>query len=736
VFVNGLFSLLSGSGASGKLSTLAFHKVPKDQEPLLPNELQLGHFEQVLAFLTTHFRVLPLSEAVERLRHGRLPARAVSITFDDGYGEWLNGVSAVLRKYDAPATFFIVTEQLRGRALWNERILAAVRALPPFGARLPPGLEHLSSLSALIARQRLVAALVEQLTHCDLETRLGVIADLESQAIIPLHIASPFSESQVLELHRQGFEIGAHTERHPILNKCSQTAARDEIGASRERLEALTRSPVTLFAYPNGRPNVDFSPDHVRLVRECGYRAAVTTAWGVATKSTDPFLLPRFTPWSREPWRIALQLMRNMSTAARGPEWWGWRPRKQLSRSRPLRVMTVENGAGFGGAIVALEALLQGLSKANVEVYVISNYPVGRFASIPVVREHKVLSDRHINFSLYAQRLCARGEGSGIWRRVMLFGLGRLDDLVNRLPYLLALLAEIYRIRPDIIHGNNTPLSNREAIIAARVSRIAYVQHVRGPVEPGRKMSWMLDEPHAFVPVSKWLELTLLKRGVEPSRVSQIYDALPSYIAPATAANAYFRAELGLPAHATVVAMIGMLLSWKGQELFLDAVSDVIDRFPKAYFLVIGGTPEKSDLVYEQSLQRRISEMGNGKRILMTGMRDDVFRLLPEVDAVVSASLDPEPLGLVMLEAMMAGKMFIGPEHGAATEIVRHGHNGLLFRPGDHKSLAQTLEAFLLEQIPVQSIAARGQDDIRRNFHPSAQAKAFTQLLQCLMRRP
>jgi glycosyltransferase involved in cell wall biosynthesis len=246
----------------------------------------------------------------------------------------------------------------------------------------------------------------------------------------------------------------------------------------------------------------------------------------------------------------------------------------------------------------------------------------------------------------------------------------------------------------------------------------------------------MLDEPHAFVPVSKWLELTLLKRGVEPSRVRQIYDALPSYIAPATAAKAYFRAELGLPAHATVVAMIGMLLSWKGQELFLDAVSDVIDRFPEAYFLVIGGTPEKSDLVYEQSLQRRISEMGNGKRILMTGMRDDVFRLLPEVDAVVSASLDPEPLGLVMLEAMMAGKMFIGPEHGAATEIVRHGHNGLLFRPGDHKSLAQILEAFLLEQIPVQSIAARGQDDIRRNFHPSAQAKAFTQLLQCLMRRP
>jgi glycosyltransferase involved in cell wall biosynthesis/peptidoglycan/xylan/chitin deacetylase (PgdA/CDA1 family) len=731
VFINGLFSLLSGSHESGKLSTLAFHKVPNYAEPLVPNELRLDHFEQILAFLTRHFRVLPLSEAVSLLARGMLPPRSVAITFDDGYGDWLQGVSALLLKYQAHATFFIVTEQLSGLPLWNERIVAAVRAAPSTGARLPRGFEHLSDLAALPNRRRLVSALINRLTHCHLETRLATIADLESQAVIPLDIAPPFSATEVLELHRQGFEIGAHTVRHPILNNCSQKDARDEIGGSREELEAVVRSPVTLFAYPNGRPHLDFSPDHVRLVRECGYSAAVTTAWGVATRNTDAFMLPRFTPWGRVPLRIGLQLARNMLTARRGPDWWGWMPPQPSSAPRPYRIMTVENGAGFGGAVVALETLLQRMSPNDAQVHVLSNYAVGKFESIPVVCEHKVIPDRRFNFSALARRLRLNGASDSAWHRVALFVLGRLDDLVNRLPYLVALLREVRRIRPNVIHGNNTPLSNREAIVAAFIMRVPYIQHVRGPIESSGGVRWLLARPLAFIAVSKWIERSLVERGIESSRISQLYDALQPAAAGAPAeSRPYFRAELGIPADAQVITMVGMLLEWKGQQLFLDAIARLVHRFPNTYFLLIGGTPHRSDAGYEGSLRRRIEVIGAGNRVLMTGIREDVFQILREVDAVVSASLEPEPLGLVMLEAMMAGKIFIGPAHGAATELIQHGRNGLLFRACDAESLTDVLESFLSAQLPAHEIAVRGREDARRNFDQPNQAEAFTALLR------
>lgn len=313
MFVSSFFSLLSGSGHSGKLSVLAFHKVPQHADVLVPQDLCLDHFEQILIFLKRYFRVLPLSDAVKCLAKEKLPSRAVSLTFDDGYSDWHLGLTALLRRHQAPATFFITTGQLDGEALWHERITAAVRALPDEGARLPESLNYLSDLTGLPTRQRLVTTLQDTLKYYDLPSRTRAIDLLESQAVKPLDVVRPYTSEQVLELHRQGFTIGAHTVRHPILNKCSIREVREELGQSRETLEGIIKEPVEMFAYPNGRPRVDYGAEHVAMVREAGYKVAVSTARGAASSTCDFLQLPRFSPWGRSRLRMALQLSRNMT---------------------------------------------------------------------------------------------------------------------------------------------------------------------------------------------------------------------------------------------------------------------------------------------------------------------------------------------------------------------------------------------------------------------------------------
>lgn len=690
----GMLSALSPAGAHSKLTILQFHRVPALVDPLSPSEMGQVQFERILDFFMSCTRILPLGEATRALARNTLPDRAVALTFDDGYAEWIDVISPVLRARNLPATFFVTTEQLTGATMWHERINAAVRALPDLGATLPYGFGSFSDLSQFNNRIRLALELQERFKYVPLQERSIAIQALEAQATTVLERPNPFDEASVRELHNQGFEIGGHTIHHPILNQSDDAEAMREIGGSKDRLEGIIGAPVTLFAYPNGRPLRDFSTRHVEMVKTCGYAGAVITGGGVAQAGTDPFQLPRFTPWGNDPTRMALQVARNLVT----------RPTLYSTRQpvqRKPTVLFVENGSGFGGAIVALQTLLTHLPADEFDYHVVSNFPVGDFAQLPSVRSHQVIGDQFVNTRLLAQRIRALGRGR--WIRAILFVTGRLDDLVNRLPYVTRLLLHALRVRPDIIHGNNEPASNREAMFVARLLGKAYVQHLRGPTTASRHTPWLLQQPAIFIPVSRWLGDELLKGGVASAQIRQIYDAVELKASPARlpSATPSLRQELGLADDVVLVAMVGMLLAWKGQDQFIDAVSQLAPGATKTAFLVVGGTPERGDVSYAQGLATQVAQQGLTDRVFFTGHRSDLAALLPQINVVVSASIEPEPLGLVMLEAMVNGAVFVGPAHGAATEVVTDGENGFLFEPRSAASMSLKLgQAIAASQHP------------------------------------
>ena len=105
------------------------------------------------------------------------------------------------------------------------------------------------------------------------------------------------SAPQVKELIRRGIDVGAHTVSHPILTRVDDVTARREILASKATLEEVTGAPVELFAYPNGQPQRDYLRRHVDMVREAGFSAAVSSAWGACHAGSDRFQLPRMKPW-------------------------------------------------------------------------------------------------------------------------------------------------------------------------------------------------------------------------------------------------------------------------------------------------------------------------------------------------------------------------------------------------------------------------------------------------------
>lgn len=304
---------------AGKLTILLFHKVPRNVHPLSKGELDLSSFQRVLEFVVSNFKVLPLQDALSCLARNQLPPRAASITFDDGYPDWLPGPVRLLQQHQAHATFFVTTGQFQGEPMWNERILHAVAAA---GRECPPLVLHEAG-GATVAlatdedKRATILSLDRLIKYQPPERKARLLAQLEAHVGVAATRAPVMSPDDVRAIHSLGFGVGAHSVSHPILALCTQDKARDEIGGAREHLESIIRAPVTAFAYPNGIPDKDFHAGHVELVREAGYAFALTTQRGVATAGTSLFEVPRFTPWGPSNLRMALQLTRNLREPAR-----------------------------------------------------------------------------------------------------------------------------------------------------------------------------------------------------------------------------------------------------------------------------------------------------------------------------------------------------------------------------------------------------------------------------------
>ncbi|MDB5951707.1 MAG: carbohydrate esterase family protein [Massilia sp.] len=292
------------------LSILIYHRVMAAPDPLFPDQVDARRFEQQLRLLKRWFHLLPLGEAVRRLGARCLPPRAACLTFDDGYADNAAVVLPILQRHGVRAAFFIASGYLDGGCMWNDAVIEVVRNAPGERLNLARAGFGMLDIGCPQRRRAVIDMLIAAIKYLPPDERLERVRRM-AHRFTPTMLSS----DQLIALHRAGMEIGAHTVSHPILTSVSNAQARAEIADCRARLEEIIQHKVSLFAYPNGKPGQDFEERHAAMLRAQGFEAAVTTAWGAARADTDPFYLPRFTPWDRGNAGFLLRMARNMLVA-------------------------------------------------------------------------------------------------------------------------------------------------------------------------------------------------------------------------------------------------------------------------------------------------------------------------------------------------------------------------------------------------------------------------------------
>lgn len=295
---------------NGRLSILIYHRVRAEPDPMFPEEVDAARFSQQMAVLARFFKPLPLAEAIGRMRNGSLPSRAVAVTFDDGYADNLAVAAPILARHRVPATLFVATGYLDGGAMWNDIVIESLRRTRRTSLDLAVFGLCKVDVGSVTSRRLAADAVIEKMRYLPDKEREESARLLARMADVEIPRDLMLTSDGVRALHASGFGIGAHTVTHPILVRLPLAEARNEIVSGRGHLETMLDEHVDLFAYPNGKPEQDFAADHARLLRELGFVAGLTTAWGAASATSDVFQLPRFTPWDRFPLAFALRLAR------------------------------------------------------------------------------------------------------------------------------------------------------------------------------------------------------------------------------------------------------------------------------------------------------------------------------------------------------------------------------------------------------------------------------------------
>lgn len=310
-----LLNLLSPAGPGSRLSVLIFHRVLPEPDPLFPDEMHARRFDTLCGWLAQWFNLLPLDQAVARLKAGTLPARAACISFDDGYADNHHVAMPILLRHGLTATFFIATRFLDGGRMWNDTIIESIRvcAAPVLDlSSLGLGCHALGSIDE---RRVAIVALIDQIKYRPVAERITVTEQIAHLARVELPQDLMMTSQEVKAMRQAGMQIGAHTESHPILARLTDEQARQEILGSKHALEQLLGENVGLFAYPNGKPGEDYTPQSVELVRALGFDAAVSTLRGASRSADDMFQLRRFTPWDTTRLRFGVRMLANLRAA-------------------------------------------------------------------------------------------------------------------------------------------------------------------------------------------------------------------------------------------------------------------------------------------------------------------------------------------------------------------------------------------------------------------------------------
>lgn len=374
-------------------------------------------------------------------------------------------------------------------------------------------------------------------------------------------------------------------------------------------------------------------------------------------------------------------------------------------KDKRIRVLHVISGLEKGGAEKHLLFLLDRLDKKRFSPEVA--YLKGKPEFVPLFEEKGI--------PVYAMRQKSNWGLKGLWN---------LIRLMRRSPY-------------QIVH-THLFLGDFFGIMAAFICRVPVIistQHnddrfwIYKKFRPLLRLTTRIC--HMYISISDHVRRYFTEAGLIPiPKIRTIYYGFP----PAKEGGRIFlrtlaalRREYHIRPGQRIIGAVGRLTEQKGFSFLIRAMKSVSLKFPCAKLFIFGRGEQ------EQELRSLVRKLGLKKHVFFAGFRPDVERVMPLFEIFVMPSLW-EGFGMVLLEAMNAGKPVVASSVSAIPEIVEDRKTGLLVPPADEAALAKAVIALLERKGPAGRMGREGQKRVRTRFALGVMVKKTESLYRELLK--
>ena len=299
--------------------------------------------------------------------------------------------------------------------------------------------------------------------------------------------------------------------------------------------------------------------------------------------------------------------------------------------------------------------------------------------------------------------------------------------------------ARIFRFlrehRPDIVHTQNTAalLDSALAARAAGVPVLVHTDHSRRYPDRRRYMiaeRWMSGLTDAFCAVSNHTRGELARfEGIPAARIEVVYNGCDLPFVPGEADRRDVRASLGFDDETPVIGMASRVEWQKGHDLLVAAMPRILARIPSARAVIVGGGSKEPEVRWQ------IGRLGLEGKILMTGVRKDVPRLMAAFDLFVMTS-NFEGMPIAALEAMAVSLPIVSTAVGGVPEMVEDGVTGKLIEGRDPATVAEEVVRLLVDRDAMRRMGKAGRRRYEQRFRVASMVNAYDAIYRrCLEAR-
>jgi glycosyltransferase involved in cell wall biosynthesis len=177
-----------------------------------------------------------------------------------------------------------------------------------------------------------------------------------------------------------------------------------------------------------------------------------------------------------------------------------------------------------------------------------------------------------------------------------------------------------------------------------------------------------------------------------------------------------------------ILGLVGRISSWKGHNLLLESFKILIKEDPNLKLIFVGSYPPNQEY-FLSDLQNSIKESNLENDVHIVPFQSNIWEIWEAIDIAVVPSTEPEPFGMVAIEAMYAKKPVVAAKHGGLLEIVEENSSGLLFKPNDVFNLAEKLRTLTKNSELRIQLGEKGKEIVKEKFSISNHMNQFYKIL-------